>query len=122
MSDILLDEITGDIKVVANTLILTTDIGLLVRQRLQIRLDTFLGEWFLNSEIGVPYFQTLLKKPYKELLTDSIFKGVILETEDVISITKFETTFDAKTGVYTLNFSVLDSTNSELDITILQAV
>ena len=122
MSDILLDEATGDIAVVGLTPVLTTDLGKLVRQRLKIRLDTYLGEWFLNSNVGVPYFQKLFKKPYNQLAVDSIFKGIILETEDVSRITSYSTNFDTAARTFSLTFSVLTSVDTGLDITILQVV
>lgn len=106
MSDIYLDEGTGDIALVGNTPVLIKDNAQLVRQRLQIRLNTFLEEWFYNSEVGVPYFENVLKKPYNKALVESTFRSAILGTEGVIEIIFFSSEFDPITRIYKLDFTV----------------
>lgn len=112
MSDIFIDPNTGDIAMVNCTPVLTTNLIELVSQRLEIRLNTFLEEWFFNSEVGVPYFEQILVKPFKKDLVESILKNTILETEDVIRITKFESTFSPSTRLYTVTYSVEISTDT----------
>lgn len=94
MSDLYLDEVTGDIALVGNSPVLIKDQLSLVRQRVQIRLDTFLGEWFYNSEVGVPYFEEILTQRYQKSLVDSIIRSEVLDTEGVIEITSFESTLN----------------------------
>lgn len=44
-----------------------------VRQRWLIHIRTFLGEWFLNENIGVPYIQRLFKKELSRQNVKQIF-------------------------------------------------
>ena len=55
----------------------------MVRQNLSIRLKFFLGEWFLNITIGVPYFQSILVKNPNEVAIISFFKKTILQTNNI---------------------------------------
>lgn len=77
-----------------------------VAQRLQIKLRTFLGEWFLNTEVGVPYLQQIFGKGRKKSTVDIIFQTLILEEEDVLEIVDFNSTLDAATRAYSLSFRV----------------
>lgn len=65
-----------------------------VGQRLKIRLQTFLGEWFINTVYGVPYWQRLLGiKQTSKAAADLIFQQEILKEEGVKEIVSFESTF-----------------------------
>lgn len=106
MSDILLDPSTGDIAMVGCSPKLTTNLAELVTQRLYIRLNTFLGEWFYNVEVGVPYFEEVLTRRFDKSLVDSLLRSVILETEDVVNIVKFEGVFIPELRTYKINYAV----------------
>ena len=106
MSDILLDPLTGDIATVNCSPILTTNIIELVSQRLKIRLNTFLGEWFYNANVGVPYFEEVLTKRFDKSIVDSLLRSVILETEDVVNIVKFEGVFIPELRTYKIDYAV----------------
>lgn len=75
-----------------------------VRQRLYIKLRTFRGEWFISTEYGVPYWQSILGKKVSKGSLDLIFQTAILEENGVKQITSFESTFQNRQ--YTLKFSV----------------
>ena len=60
MSDIKLNS-DWDIDISMSDLIQTTGRES-IQQHWAQRLKTFLGEWFLDTSIGVPYFQQILKK------------------------------------------------------------
>jgi len=62
-------------------------------QRLRSRLLAYLGEWFLDRDSGVPYFQEIFKKPADIANIESLIKQRILETDDVTNITEFAITF-----------------------------
>lgn len=120
MSDILIDPSTGDIKIEGNKVVVTKDIPTLVRQRLKHRLDTSKGEWFLDSNYGVPYFQSIFVKPFDKSFVDNILRRVILDTEDVVSISSYSSSLDHANRVFSITFSVVDSTNSTINIDNLQ--
>ena len=56
MADLKLNEDTGDLEITNNDLSLTYGVDSR-RQHLEIRLRTFLSEWFLDTTVGVPYVQ-----------------------------------------------------------------
>ena len=115
MSDLFLDPTTGDITLVGNSPVLVEDTLSVVRQRIQIRLNTFLGEWFYNSEVGVPYYEQILTQKYDKSIVDSVLRSEVLETEDVIEVTSFETTFDKATRK--LNFYI-EATTTQGSVTV----
>jgi len=72
---------------------------------LKIRLQSFLGEWFINTVYGVPYFQRLLgQKQTSKAAADLIFQQQILAEEGVKEIVTFNSTFVNRK--YSLSFSV----------------
>jgi len=48
-----------------------------VGQRLAITLNTFKGEFFLNTEFGTPWFQTVFVKGVSKNLIDSALRSVL---------------------------------------------
>ena len=74
-----------------------------VQQHWQIRNLFFLGEWFLDERIGVAYFQTIFKKGTSLALVRSIFRKVLLRTPGVVSISRFDLTFDRATRKVTID-------------------
>lgn len=85
----------GDLLVTANRLILESElpsdvIGHACAQDLWIRLQHFLGEWYLDRREGVPYFRTLFRKGFSRSAVDSMFRRALLSSpfvEDVVSLT-----------------------------------
>ena len=76
-----------------------------VGQRLKIRLLTFMGEWFLDTTYGVPYWQRLLGiKQTSKSAIDLIFQQQILAEPGVKEIVSFDSTFQNRQ--YSLNFRV----------------
>lgn len=64
-----------------------------VGQKVKIRLQWFLGEWFLNEDIGLPYFQEILIKNPNRLSIVNMIKRVIMDTEGIESIESFSADF-----------------------------
>lgn len=58
------------------------------------RVMTFKGEWFLNSDVGVPWLTQLLGKGYNPALAESIIKSTIRKTGGVSAITSFSVRFN----------------------------
>lgn len=85
MSDIVLDS-DGDLDIATGSLRLNAGADA-VTQHLRIRLQTFLGEWFLDRTIGVPYFQKILgTKNTSPILLNAIFRREILKSPGVLGI------------------------------------
>jgi len=60
-----------------------TDLGEEVAQRLRVRLLFFKGEWFLNLDEGLPYYQSVLVKGLQEKVIRSVFGAAIQGTPGV---------------------------------------
>lgn len=110
MFDLLLDESTNDLILENNDLVLTSTNQESLRQRLSIHLLMYRGEWFLNTEFGVPYMQQLIGIARTKETIDAVLRSEIaLETtEDLIG--NFTSTYDnTDTRRYTLSFDVYTS-------------
>jgi len=87
MSDILLDS-DGDVVVDVNDFVLSSGRGA-IEQHLKQRLHTFLGEFFLDGRVGIPYFQQILVKNPSAVAINSIIKRAIINTPGILSLTSF---------------------------------
>lgn len=116
--DLALDPDTHDIMFANGAVFVTQRMADIVAQRLKITLYTFLGEWFLDTDVGVPYFQQIFGKVRKKSTVDIIFQGIISDDPDVIEILTFTSEITSARG-YTMTFAVRVSDNTEsLPITI----
>lgn len=82
-----------------------------VAQRLLILLSTFRGEWFLDTEYGIPYFQSILGMKTSKSAVDLIFQKAILAENGVRELTFFESTFVNRQ--YSMTFRVKVTTGEE---------
>lgn len=106
-NDILLDPITHDIDLVnGTTMVLCTQKKDLTRQRVEITLKTFLGEWFANILFGVPYFQTIYGKNTKNA-ADIAIKTAIQNVEGIVELISYESSLDSTTRKLTVSFRAL---------------
>jgi len=117
--DLLLNEDTNDLVFINGDCPVTQKLTDVVSQRLKITLYTFLGEWFLDTDIGVPYFQQIFGKVRSKSTVDLIFQRVIANDPDVIEILSFESDLAANTRGYSMTFQVRVADNTaSLPITI----
>lgn len=117
--DLLLDTETNDMVFINGKAPVTQLLVDIVAQRLKIKLYTFLGEWFLDRTIGVPYMQQIFGKVRRKETVDIIFQQIISEDPDVIEILTFTSDISQGQRGYSMTFSVRTSDNTEsLPITI----
>ena len=83
---------TGHIELNSTKLTLITDRQTLVEQRLSIRLRTYLGEWFLDTVMGIDWFAKVLLKNVSKQTVDNIIQSEILKDKYVVSIRTFKST------------------------------
>lgn len=76
-----------------------------VRQRLITRLRSYQGEWFLDTDVGTPWFQRILGKGRRLGQVTSIFRKRILETEGVLSIEDLSVDYNPSTRKLTVTFT-----------------
>ena len=75
-----------------------------VVQHVRTRLLFYLGEWFLDTSAGVPYFQEIFLKPANIANVESRIKAQIIETPEVESLTSFSLDFNKTTRVVRIFF------------------
>ena len=115
MSDFLIDPITKDLDLSSFDIKLTEeDDGQSLAQRLEIKLSFFLGEWFLSTTFGVPYFQRVFIKGVTKSGLDKIFKDQILDTPDVVNILDFVSSLDRATRKYTISTLRVQGSTGEI--------
>lgn len=108
-TDIYLSEATDDIDFVNNTMRLTNTIEELTRQKVQIHLATFKGEWFANILAGIPYLannnnpEQLLGKADKRFFDVAIKTG-ILSRDGIVDLTSYESVLNKNTRGITVSF------------------
>lgn len=105
MSD-LLQNTYGDLEFTNNALTFVEGADEVV-QRLRQRLRTFFGEWFLDTSLGIPYFQEILKKKPQQGVVDAILKKEIVNTPGVIKLLEYAYVVDSSARTSTLAFKVL---------------
>lgn len=77
-----------------------------VRQQLLIKLKLWVGEWFLDTEFGTPYLQSILGKQLTLSGAVAAIKKSILEVEGVLTIQEFTYDFSSSARKLTVDFSV----------------
>lgn len=104
--DIKLDPTTHDISASGFDFTTTTDDVDALIQRLKIRLMSFKGDWFLNTDFGVPYFQEIFVSRNPKDDADTIFKLQITSMDGVSSLMSYSSTFNNSTREFNLDFKV----------------
>lgn len=107
-----------DLVVEENNFKLITGPNALV-QRLETNLQCFAGEWFLDQNLGIPYFQQIFrqKKQIDIGAIASVFREAILDTEGVRAIQSLELDFEDQTRQLSVTFRV-DATDATIEETI----
>lgn len=77
----------------------------MVKQSLKVALQLFKGEWFLDANAGVPYYQEILEKGVDTSVVDAILRRQILATAGVNRLLKYSSTFDAATRIVSVAFT-----------------
>lgn len=81
VTDLLLGD-DGDLVVRNGDLALATDqIG--IKQSIDIRLAFVRGEWFLDLEIGIPYYEAIFVKAPSLIAVREIYREALAETPGV---------------------------------------
>lgn len=114
-----IDLLVGD----DNDLVVTTDFQFArgidgVAQLCRIAVNTFAGEWFLDLDQGISYFDQILGLPQDvaELAALTEFRRELLATEGVIDIVVLNVSFDGPTRTLTVEWQVSTATgNTPMD-------
>lgn len=103
----------NDIVMVDGGLLLVTGLEEM-RQSVGQALRSFEGDWFLNLELGLPYFQSILQKATSVSEVENIFLDTISNIPGVLDLETFQLSFDKTTRRADISFRALTS-NGILD-------
>lgn len=105
MIDLGLDNLTHDLQIVDNDLVLL-DGAERVRQHLKIKLKLWTGEWFMDTEFGTPYLTDILGKQISLAGAVAALKASILAVDGVNAITRFDYVFNRAERNLDVDFDV----------------
>ena len=103
MKDLALDPKTGDLAIVDFDAFLVDNVDQ-ISQNLAIRLRFMQGEWYLNINAGVPYYQYFFIKNPNQIQVETFLKDEISNTIGVQEITSFSSDYDGVTRKFTVDF------------------
>lgn len=112
--DILLDPVTHDVVFINGASPVAQSQQDIVAQRLKISLQTFLGEWFLDIDTGIPYFQQILNKIRSKSTVDTIFQQAILNDPGVVELLSYQSVLDSSRRGFHLEFAVRAANGEEI--------
>ena len=78
----------------------------LVGQKIKCRLQTVLGEWYQQPDVGVPFFDEVMVKNPNLVTIKHLFASVITSLPEVKSLDSLDLTFNAATRILNIKFSV----------------
>ena len=86
-----------------------------LRQRLDIRIKTQKGTWFLNISYGIDWFNDVFSDTSTKYSVDALIQAEILKEELVASIVSFTSSVNEYTREYRCDFKVkmIDQTVSD---------
>ena len=80
-----------------------------IAQRLRIRLRSFKGDWFLDLDDGLPYYNDIFGKNVSLSTIQALLVSKISTTPGIISLLKFEFLMDIELRTLDVDFEVKTS-------------
>lgn len=108
----------NDLAIVNNRLVLSeNNSDQEIQQRLMQNLQMFLGEWFLDITLGIPYLQLIFVKGVSPLIVSSSFREAILATDGIVGLERFDPVdYNPATRQIMINFVVRTVNNSLIPV------
>ena len=83
-------------------------------------LGSSLGDWFLDLDIGLPYYQTIFQKATSISDIEGIFLDRITSIPSILSLSKFDIEYEPKTRLINITFTA-KTTDGILIFNLLEA-
>jgi hypothetical protein len=103
--DFKIDPTTGDLVIEGGQLQLSSGLEA-VAQGIRLRFLAFQGEWFLDLENGVPYWQDILGQKYDQARVLQIFRQPLLATPGVARVISLTSEWDGTTRTLNVSWEV----------------
>lgn len=75
-----------------------------VRQGIEVEGEFFLGEWFLDTRQGMPYFRDVFQKNPNPDVVRSVFRRMILKWPGIVSVPRLTYELDTATRRGSIDF------------------
>ena len=117
MPDLKLDPQTWDLDISGSAINLTDDAGgETATQAVGVRLKLILGEWFLDTRIGMDYFGTAFVKNPNLAAIEAMIQAAILDTPGIARIVSYSQVFDRSARQLTVTCTLLDDEGNTLNL------
>lgn len=113
MRTLALDPVTRDLAVTAGR-VQTVEGVEAIRQKLQVRLGLWQGEWFADTDAGIPYLRMLGLKGV-EAFAEATLRRAILTCPGVLSLDRFTMVVSAARHAV-VSFRVTATTGDVIDV------
>lgn len=101
--DLKIDATTGDLVVDGADLALVSDLDA-IGQSVRTRLRFFLGEWFADLDVGVPWWQSIfVKNPNLGVVREAL-RSTVADTPGIARVEAFDFAFAAATRDLSVSF------------------
>lgn len=108
----------GDLLLHQGDLTLTADVNPAgtdsVIQFVTQRLKLYLGEWFMNTSDGLPWYQQILVANADKSVVDGLLRDCILGTPGVTTLLSYTSHQDLGKRTMTVSFSILTATGAHI--------
>jgi len=105
----------NDLQIINGDFSICTDESEAIAQAIQIRLRTLKGEWFLDTQVGIPYLTEVLGQKRSEAFLRYLILTEVETIPGVVAIADFSIELDAK-GTAHISFNVKISNESSIQI------
>lgn len=96
---------TGDYQFGNGTLDFLIDLPQTVGQVVETALLLFLGEWYIDTSLGCPYFQGVLGK-HTQAQADLVIQDYVLSQQGVTGIANYQSALDHTGRISTITFNL----------------
>lgn len=103
--DIQLDPLTHDLVIAPPGDLQLVDGAARVAQQIKVTLLLFLGEWFLDTDFGVPYLEQVLVKNPNFAGVNALLRARILDVPGVTRIVSLAMDMDRQARTLSVTFS-----------------
>lgn len=106
----------GDLLMIDGDLVLTADVDGRgtnpIAQLILQRLRTYAGEYFMDTSIGVPWYQEVLGVAGAATRLDGILQNVVLTTPGVLQLSRWDVSTDNRRRVMSISFTAVTTSGA----------
>lgn len=89
-----------------------------VAQKVKQTLLFFKGEWFLNANLGIPYYEEILGQKNSRESVIAVLVSHIKQVEGVKEVASFELEEDREQRTVKIKLTITDNENNQVNITV----